>query len=191
MQPDFKIVTSNKPVKWAIKIKELSGYDGVVGVGICFRNRFFNSGMTLESAELRSLGNGIYLAMSQGFTLSHSVEGQNFDRNTPHFKENDIINVCYDPEKRTFKVVKNNEHKIITLDDLENPPEGDFYVPCVSIGGKHTVAEIVDANEDIDWDDDGKKKKEGEEESEKGSQNLNNPEKMMINNMRKDSYDSF
>lgn len=47
MKPDLKIIASDKSIKWAAKIKELSGYDGGVGMGICFNNRIFNCGMSL------------------------------------------------------------------------------------------------------------------------------------------------
>ena len=85
------VVDNKRKVDWFIKISKLSSW---IGIGIALKNV-----MALKNYNFyyTSLGHGSYLISSNGYSWSHSIQGDNSVYKSFQFTTNDVIRMELDP----------------------------------------------------------------------------------------------
>ena len=58
------------------------------------------------------------------------------------FTTDDVINICYNEATKELKFYKDRTNTCV-MKDVQNPPEGEYFVPCVLFEEETESCEIV------------------------------------------------
>ena len=122
--------------RWGIKVKKFVGW---VGVGICLKNSISAANYHFNYTNI---GHGSYLISTNGYSWSHSVKEFNSAFKTFQFTVNDIIYIEYDPKEGKLRFQKNTGAEKFEL-DIQPPPSGDNYHPCINLCSTGDAVELV------------------------------------------------